>query len=257
MIPPEWLTGAAFVACVALATFIQNLTGFAFSLVLLGLVSVADLVPVADAANAATVLTLVNAASYFRLNRLQPGWQVMRPAMWPSLLGVAAGVALLGWLSGNAVTVLRGLLGLSIMAAAVLLMLQTRPRASLSGAGAFRAVGALSGLLGGLFSSSGPPLVFHMYRQPLPAAQVKQCLLLMFALNQVMRLVLVVGAGQFAAHAAWLSLAAVPVVYGVTWLQHHHMPEVDARLARRLVSALLLLAGGALLASALIGAGRA
>ncbi|MDY0745726.1 sulfite exporter TauE/SafE family protein [Paucibacter sp. R3-3] len=238
-----------FIACVALATCIQNLTGFAFSLVLLGLVALFDLVPVIDAANAATVLTLVNAASFFRMNRLQPEWRVIKPSLLPSLVGVAIGVALLAWLSGNAVQVLRGLLGLAIVGCAVLLMLDAKPRRSVSGAPAFAAVGLASGLMGGLFSSAGPPMVYHMYRQPLPRELVKQCLILMFAINQVLRLLLVLLSGHFSWKSALLSAGALPVVHGVGWLQHRYMPPVSAAAVRRVVCVLLLLSGGSLLLS--------
>lgn len=246
---PDGSLLALFIGCVALATAIQNLTGFAFALVLLGLVSVFDLVSVADAANAATVLTLVNAASYFRLHRLQPEWRVMRPAIVPSLVGVAAGVLLLAWLSGNAVQLLRGLLGVAILACAVALLVDAKPRATVSGPGAFRFIGALSGLLGGLFSSAGPPLVFHMYRQPMTRELVRQCLILMFAINQILRLVLVLGSGQVSWRSAWLSIAAVPAVYAVTWLQHRYPPAISAALSRRLVCGLLIFAGGSLVTS--------
>ena len=242
-------TYAGFIACVALATCIQNMTGFAFGLVLLGLVAMFKLVPIVDAANAATVLTLVNAVSFFRLHKLQPQWRVMKPSILPSLLGVAAGVALLAWLSGNAVQALRGLLGLAILACAFALIVDAKPRETVSGKPAFAFVGALSGLLGGLFSSAGPPLVYHMYRQPLPRDLVRQCLVLIFAINQVLRLTLVVVSGHFSWFSVLLSASAVPVVHGVGWLQHRYMPPISATLTRRVVSGLLLLAGGSLLFS--------
>ncbi len=44
-----------FMQCVALATYAQNLTGFAFSLILLGLVSVFHMASEHDVANAAMV----------------------------------------------------------------------------------------------------------------------------------------------------------------------------------------------------------
>ncbi|MFT3814347.1 MAG: sulfite exporter TauE/SafE family protein [Acidovorax sp.] len=249
MTPHDALTYAGFIACVALATGIQNLTGFAFGLVLLGLLAMFDLVPVVDAANAATVLTLVNAVSFFRLHKLQSEWRVVQPAILPSLVGVAAGVALLTWLSSNAVQWLRGLLGLAILACAIALMRDAKPRETVSGRPAFIFIGALSGLLGGLFSSAGPPMVYHMYRQPLPRDLVRQCLVLMFAINQVLRLTLVVASGHFSAYSALLSLSALPVVHGVGWLQKRYMPPLNPALLRRTVSALLLLAGMSLLAS--------
>ncbi|CAN5864361.1 TSUP family transporter [soil metagenome] len=244
-----WALYPAFIACVAVSTCIQNLTGFAFGLILLGLVSTFDLASVADAGNAATALTLVNAFAYFRVHKLQPGWRVVRPAMLPSLAGVAVGVLLLMWLSENAVHLLRGMLGLAILACAVALLIDAKPRTTLSAPGAFAFVGSLSGLMGGLFSSAGPPLVYHMYRQPLPRDLVRQCLILMFAVNQVLRLLLVLGSGRFTWHSVWLSLAAVPAVYVVTRLQHRYMPPIGMRLTKCISSGLLILAGGSLVTS--------
>jgi uncharacterized membrane protein YfcA len=246
-----WELYLLFVGCVAIATCIQNLTGFAFGLILLGLVSMLDLASVPDAANASTVLTLVNAASYFRWHRLRPEWRIVRPAIMPSLIGVGVGVALLTWLSGNAAQVLRGLLGFAILACAFGLLVESKPRSTLSSPAAFAAVGAMSGVMGGMFSSAGPPLVYHMYRQPTSREVIQQCLFLMFAINQVLRLVLVAGTGRFSLHSAILSAAAVPAVYVVTWLQHRYMPTVGIVTTRRVVSGLLILAGGSLLVSVL------
>lgn len=241
---------AAFVVCVALATFAQNLTGFAFGLILLGLTASFHVTSVADAANAAMVLTLVNAWVFFRSERSAPPWRLMRPALLGSGVGVAIGVLLLGWLSGSSVAWLRALLGLSIAACAVLLLLQARPRERLSGAPAFAGIGLLSGLLGGLFSSSGPPLVYHVHRQPLPREQVRRALLLVFACNALLRLLLIVPTGQFSGHALLLAACAVPVVYGVTRLQLRFPIAVPAATLRRIVAALLLASAASLLLSA-------
>lgn len=246
---PSWHVLLAFASCVALATFVQNLTGFAFGLVLLGLVSVLHLASVSDAANAATLLTLANAASYFRLNRLQPQWRVVQPAIVPSLVGVACGVTLLAWLSSNATQALRGLLGVAIVACAVLLLRSATPRETPSGRASMMAVGAVSGLMGGLFSSAGPPLVYHLYRQPLPREVIRQCLVLMFGVNQVLRLVLVVASGQFSARSALLGVTLLPVVHAVTWWQHRHPPPIGASTVRRVTAALLMLAGVSMVAS--------
>lgn len=241
---------AAFAVCVALATAAQNLTGFAFGLILLGLTASLHVASVSDAANAAMVLTLVNAWVSFRGHRVAPPWRLMRPTLLGSTLGVAAGVALLGWLSENAQAYLRGLLGLSIAACAVLLLLQASPRSRLSRPVTFAGVGVLSGLLGGLFSSSGPPLVYQMYREPLDRDLVRHALLLVFAFNAFVRLLFVVPSGQFSAHALLLAACAVPVVYAVTRLQLRHPVRLQAATLRRLVAALLLASGASLLVSA-------
>ena len=237
-------------ACVALATYAQNLTGFAFGLILLGLTASLHIAPVADAANAAMVLTLVNAWTYFRASREPPPWQLMRPTLGASLVGVAIGVALLGWLGGNAIAWLRALLGLSILGCAALLLLQGKPLTRLSGRLSFSVVGLLSGLLGGLFASSGPPLVYHLYRQPLPRELVRHGLLLVFAFNAAVRLALVLPTGQFSLHSLVLATCAIPVVYAATRLHHRHPVTLRPGLLKALVAGLLCASGGTLLVTA-------
>ncbi|QHJ01719.1 TSUP family transporter [Xylophilus rhododendri] len=237
-------------ACVALATYAQNLTGFAFGLILLGLSASLHIASVADAANAATVLTLVNAWTYFRAAEAPPPWRLMRTTLCASLVGVAAGVALLGWLSGNAIGYLRALLGLSILGCAALLLLQGEPLARVSGQRSFAVVGLLSGLLGGMFASSGPPLVYQMYRQPMPRELVRRGLLLVFAFNSAVRLALVLPTGQFSLHALVLAVCAIPVVYIVTRLHHRHPLALRPGLLKALVAVLLCASGATLLLSA-------
>ncbi|WP_348541038.1 sulfite exporter TauE/SafE family protein [Variovorax sp. TBS-050B] len=245
-----------FMACVALATYAQNLTGFAFSLILLGLVSVFHVASVTDTANAAMVLTLINAWTYFRARPGVVPWQLMKPALNGSTVGVLVGLMLLAWLSGGAVDWLRGLLGVSILACALLLVLQGRPLPAVSGRASFSIIGGLSGLLGGLFSSSGPPIVFHMYRQPLDRELVRRALLLMFAFNSLVRLVVVLSTGHFSWHSALLAGSAVPVVYGVTRL-HHRLPNrLSPRTLKWLVGGLLAAAGSTLVATAWVAIAR-
>jgi uncharacterized membrane protein YfcA len=240
----------AFMACVAVAAYAQNATGFAFGLILLGLVSVLDITSVQDAANAATVLTLVNAWTHFRNHPGQVPWRLMSPALAGGLAGVVGGVALLGWLSGNAIEYLRALLGVCILACAVMLAMQARPRASMSSRPTMAGVGMLSGLFGGLFASSGPPMVYLMYRQPLTHDRVRHALLLMFAFNALVRLVMVLPTGQFSGRSTLLSACAVPIVYGVTRFQQRHPAPFSTTQLRWLVGGLLTLAGATLVATA-------
>lgn len=241
----------AFALCVALATYVQNLTGFAFSLILLGLVGLLQLAQIHDAANAATVLTLVNAAVYFRQRGLRPEWRLMKPAMPGSWLGVALGVAALHWLSAHAVDGLRMLLGAAILVCAALLLRRGPALPQVSRPATFALIGTLSGLLGGLFSSAGPPLVYLMYRQPLARELVQQCLILMFALNALLRLALVLAGGDFSREALLLSAGAVPVVYAINTLQHRYPTRLEPRRIQLLVGLLLMLTGVLLLASGL------
>ena len=241
----------AFIVCVAVASYAQNLSGFAFSLILLGLLAVLRIVPIADAANAATLLGLFNAWSYVRLHRFKPPWKLLRPALVTSQIGVVAGLLLLGWLShGTGLEWLRGILGLCIVACAVLLVLQTRPLAEPSPPRALAVAGGLSGIMGGLFSASGPPLVYHMYRQPMDPLLIRACLVVIFASNSGVRLLLVLGAGQMSLRSVLLAACAAPVVYVVGRFNYRYPVKMSPRNLRRFVAVLLLVAGGSLLFSA-------
>ena len=241
---------AAFLAAAGIATATQNITGFAMVLVLLGLTGLFDLVPLHDAANAATVLSLVNAAVALRGHKHAVDWPLIRSTAVGTVVGVAAGVALLAWLSDNAVQVLRLLLGVVVIACAGIVLVRVEPLPRRSPATAFLATGVLSGILGGLFSASGPPLVYQFYRQPLKLDAVRDSLLALLAITSLLRLVMVVPAGQFSRQSLVLSALATPVVVAVAWWMRRHPPAWNRQVVLRIVCALLVLTGVGLIAPA-------
>ena len=87
-----------FLACVALATYAQTMTGFAFGLVLLGLSGVFQLASVSEVANVVSVLSLVNAVVTLARAKPQVNWRLMTPALVSSLAGVTVGVVALAWI---------------------------------------------------------------------------------------------------------------------------------------------------------------
>jgi uncharacterized membrane protein YfcA len=239
-----------FFAIVALASFCQNLTGFAFGLILVGLVGALSLMPIGEAANAATIMSIANGAVYMRTHPFKPDWTLLKPMLVSSFVGVLIGVGTLSLLSSHALAGLSLTLGVAIVACAMLLFAQKNPRKTMSGQPALYMAGFLSGLLGGLFATPGPPMVYHLYRQPLPAIVIRQCLVVMFVTSVTIRLGLVVYAGTFALTSLYLGLAAVPIVALVTWLHAKHPPRIPPYLVRWLVCVLMLAAGGSLIFSA-------
>ena len=151
-----WEYAQLFVV-VALASMCQNLTGFAFGLIFVGVAGALQLMPIADAANVACLLSLVNGAVYLRSHPFEPRWDVLQPLAITSLLGTLLGLALLHWLSGSALGVLRMILGAAIVLCAVVLLLQKAQRTAPSTWPSTWLAGGLAGVLGGLFSTSGRP----------------------------------------------------------------------------------------------------
>lgn len=241
---------AAFLLCVAIATSAQRMTGFALALILLGLTSVFDLAPLPDVANVATVLSLVNAIMVLRTAHKSLDWPMLRGTVWGSVVGVSAGVALLGWLDAGLVVVLRLLLGVVIIACAMVVLMRTKPLPRRSSNASFGGFGLLSGLLGGLFSASGPPLVYQFYRQPIGLDTVRDTLTGALAVSTLLRLLLVVPSGQFSARALMLCAFALPLTMTITWWFQRHPPGWSRAAVLKLVCGLLLVTGSGLVVPA-------
>lgn len=245
------LSHLLFIAFVALAVYAQNVTGFALALILLGLVGVTDLVPLPDAANAVTVLIIVNALMFFYRRRAARIERAILPAVAASLLGALAGMALLTYLAANAYEVLRMILGFSIVICALLLWRATAPLNEPSSAGYFTVIGSLSGVLGGMFSAAGPPLVYAVYRQPWPIERIQESLIFSFAAGAVLRLIVMGASGQFSDLAMTLTLEAIPVVLVVTAITATHSPPISKAALKNIVCALLICSGAGMLLSSI------
>jgi hypothetical protein len=243
-------THVLFLLFVAFAVYAQNLTGFALALILLGLIGVTNLVPLTDAVNAVTVLILVNACTFlYRRLPLQ-----LEKSLWPALvssfMGALVGIALLTWLAGTAYQLLRLLLGISIVACALLLWRAARPLEAVSPRRLFVFAGGVSGVLGGLFSAAGPPLVYLMYRQPWAIARIQESLIFFFGAGALLRLAIVIPTGHFSANAVLLAAEAIPVVFLVTSFAAGRPSPFSPAVVKRMVCLLLLVAGVGMMGSA-------
>lgn len=237
----------AFLLLIVLGSYIQTVTGFALGLIVMGS---ATLLQLASIEFTAVVINLVSFwnilfALWGRLHQIHRRVVVAAVVgMIPSLL---LGFWLLGYLSSSASHLLRQILGLFIVAAAVLLVLRPHPRPVALGWGWDGLMGALGGIFGGLFSTAGPPLVYHLYRQPYPIGVVKSTLLAIFGVTVVTRLTVVVSYSTVSALQWTTALLAVPLVYLATWLGHHYPPPLSEIQLRRFAFLLLALLGAMLL----------
>lgn len=236
--------------CVAFASYVQSLTGFAFGLIFLALVGMFDLIPIATAANAVTLILLSQTLIHFREFPVTPEWRVIQPAIWPSLIGVIGGLALLYWLGGSALFLLKIVLGVSVIGSAALLVIRFQPKTEIDTASSFAWTGLLAGLMGGMFSTAGPPLVYKLYRQPLSLPVIRQALLMMFGLGQLVRLATVLITGQFTPTSVVYAVLAIPLLFGVTWANRRHPLKLSSVAVSRVAAGLLLMAGASLIATA-------
>jgi uncharacterized membrane protein YfcA len=236
---PLW-THATFLVFVAGAVYAQAITGFALALILLGLIGATNLVPLPDAVNASTIIAFCTAWTFLYRRRALRVERVLIPTVVASAAGIVVGALLLTWLAGTAYQVLRLVLGASIVACALSLWRAAQPLPSLSSPAVYAITGGVSGLLAGMFSAPGPPLVYLLYRQPKPLAWIQQSLMVVFGLGTLLRLLIVVPSGQFSLLSLQLAAEAVPVVFVVTFYTARRAPPLSPKLLRSLVCALLI-----------------
>ena len=236
-------THVIFIIFVAGAVYAQAITGFALALILLGLIGATNLVPLPDAVNATTIIGFSTAWTFLyrrRALRIEP---VIVPILVTSAPGIVVGALLLGWLAGTAYEVLRLVLGASIIACALSLWWAVRPLPSMSSPAVYALTGGIAGLMAGMFSASGPPLVYLLYRQPMPLAWIQQSLMVIFGLGTVLRLLVVLPTGQFSLLSLQLALEALPVVFFVTSYVARHASPLSPKLLKGLICALLIGSG--------------
>ena len=228
-----------FIAGAALGSYVQTMTGFALGIVVTGVVTLSGTVPIADTADALSIIGVINA-------------MVVLPKMgkhtdWPSLLrimlaltpGMIAGVVLLDTLSSQHSTLLRLLAGVVVLMGGATLLLQPQPVEKPSGPLSTGMLGAIAGVMSGLFSLPGPPMVYHYYRQPLSLETVRATLITIFAILSIFRLIAVqvqTGISMVSVHMALLS---IPVVIVCSWLGVRFPPRLSDIVTRRVAFSIL------------------
>lgn len=248
-----------FLILTGVAAYAQTLTGFAFGLITMGGVALAGLLSLTDAAVIVSVLTFTNATQMLMKGWRDVAWREFRLVMLAGVPLLVVGYVLLEWLAGTRADLLRLTLGLVIIVSSLQLALKPEPLSQKSRDWTFLFFGALAGVMGGMFSTAGPPLVYHFYRQPLPLVTIRETLVTVFALNAVFRMSLVAFSGNLPSGSVWTGLLAIPVVMGATHAARRWPPPISPATMRRIVFVLLFLSGVSLGAPAvthLLGAYR-
>ena len=241
----------AFWLIACLAAWMQTLTGFALGLILMGGVGLLGLMPLPEAAVVTSILVVTNGAIV-----LWRGWRevdgaALRLYLAGTLPTLIIGYALLHYLAGTALWLLQLLLGLVIVGSSIQLGLRPRPQEHRSPPASFIAFGAAGGIMGGLFSTAGPPIIYHIYRQPIAQTAIRSTLVAIFVLNQTFRLGLVVATDGIALPTLAAAAGAIPAVALGTLAARRWPPPLTPARMRQLAVGLLFCSGAALVGPAL------
>lgn len=241
---PDLLT---FVLLATLGSFVQALSGFALGLIVLGSVTLLQLAPISFTAAVISMISLVNGGWVLARHPRAIEWRSVNWTILGLLPAVGVGLALLARLDTQLPELLRHLLGLMILIAGVVLMLRPHPHAESSGPVSTLLSGVAGGLLGGLFSTAGPPVVFHLYRQPWSLTSIRSTLLTIFVLSTLVRIAWQSLRGEL--HWPMIEVAlycTLPVLLAAQW-GARLAPRVATTRMRRFAFALLALTGVGLL----------
>jgi uncharacterized membrane protein YfcA len=238
----DMLTILVFCCAVVLGSYVQAATGFAMGLVVLAIVAGSRSVDIVTITVVISLLALLNVAFALRGQTAHVErrcWLLLCAGQLPAIW---VGLTLLEILAQGAVRLLELILGAFVIAGSLSMLLRPEAQRQLSPAWAWVAGGAAGGVLGGLFSASGPVMGWFAYRQPLAAEAVRATLLACFAVTTTTRTALVAVDGGLT-RDVWAFVAlAVPLVLLGTWAGRRFRPQSDAGL-RRSAFVLLLLIG--------------
>ncbi len=242
---------AGFLAAAFVGSYVQAVAGFAMGMIIVAVVGGLRLMDVPTLAAVISLLTILNVVLALR-GRLH---EVHRHLFLWLALGQAPaiflGLHLMQWLDGNTRWLLEVCLGLFITVGGLSMMLRPHPWPHVSGRFATFLTGISGGLVGGMFSASGPVLGWFGYSQPLALAVIRSTLLACFVLTTSTRTVLVGIDGGLTREVLGYALVGLPVVALGTWLGNNFPPPVSENAIKRAAFVLLLGMGLWMLGSAL------
>ncbi|QGG79410.1 TSUP family transporter [Litorivicinus lipolyticus] len=220
-------------------SYVQTLSGFALGMLVMGFATGFGLAPIAFTAMLVSASAFLNSALGLQRHWRQIPW---RSALWLLALQspmMVAGVYALNVLSGDSVAWLEILMGTIFMLTAATSVMTPPRNARTSGPGVMALTGALSGFLGGLFSTGGPPLVFTLYRQPWSLPVVRACLFLMFSVSSIVRLAVVGVNGDWSVELGYAIAIALPAIAAGAFAARRWSPALSDTNFRRAAYALL------------------
>ena len=244
---------AVLLGVIAVGTYFQTVTGFGLAMIVIGLASSMGLTSVPFIATVVSLVSLVNTAVALPCHMHHIDWRLTNTTLLGIVPSSVIGVILLNYLNTQATSVLEFLLGAVIVYSGVSFALNPRQRKDESPLRSFFGVGFIAGLCGGLFGIPGPPVIFHLYRQPLELMAIRNMLLLMFASTAFTRTLYEAITVGLPKETLTVSAMAIPVVAIMTLFAQRFPPPFSAKSMRRLTFITLVIIGLGLMVGSFSG----
>ena len=232
-----------FLAAVFLGSYIQAVTGFAMGMIIVAIVGGARLLDIPTLAATISLLTILNVILAIWGNLQHIHRKMFLYLVLGQIPGVYLGFYLMAWLDTYYLALLELALGLFVTLGSVAMVVQPQPIAKMSGPTSTWIAGFSGGIVGGLFSASGPVLGWFAYRQPATMQVIKATLLACFVMTTATRTVFVGWTGGLTTtvftYVAW----GIPVVLLGAFMGRVLPPRLAEQQMKRAIFSLLLLLG--------------
>jgi uncharacterized membrane protein YfcA len=233
---PDWTTFLGACLVLAAAQMVYVLFGFGAGMIAVG--SLAVFMP--DVRDVIVLMLLINLPAELTVvlgSRRHVSWR----GVLLVCIGIAIGVPLGTWiLRLGQPTFILDLLGAFLLLVGLAFLLLPRRRAIGWPGWAAPPVGFLSGILGGMFGTGGPPLILYYQLSGLPKTAFRGQLMAIFLLVTVVRVPSYAVAGLITGPRLLAGLAAMPAVLLGAWLGHRLHVRVSEPVFQRLVSVALV-----------------
>ncbi|MGB0941445.1 MAG: TSUP family transporter [Marinomonas sp.] len=228
----------------AVGSYVQASTGFAFGLIVISSISALGLAPIEVTAFVVSLLSLMNSMIGLQGGQWRKAnFKAILYFSIPCLPATFVGIWLLAFLGENQLNILKIILGVTIVGSSLVMMLQTNLAKKGSSIPVFLLGGLSSGLIGGLFSTFGPPLTYIMYRQPDTLRTIRTTLLLVFAITSIMRLSFVMATQEVSMQTYLLSAIGFPAVVLAALAARYYPIPISVDTMRRCAYGILLASG--------------
>ena len=233
----------AFLLIVFIGSYVQAVAGFAMAMIIVAVAGGLELMSVPTLAAVVSLLTILNVSIALAGSLRHVRVDMLKWLALGQVPAISLGFQLMQWLDGNTQWVLELCLGLFITAGGLSMYLRPHPWERVSAPWQTFGVGVCGGLVGGMFSASGPVLGWFGYNQPLSVAVIRATLLAAFAMTTVSRTIFVGLEGGLTQVVLTYAALGLPVVALGTWLGRVFAPPVSEQVLRRFAYGVLLTMG--------------
>lgn len=232
-----------FLSAVLVGSYIQAVVGFALAMVMMAIGGATGTITLPVLTAASSIIAFVQVVFALKgqssfVHRSIFSWMIAG-----QIPAIGIGVWFLTVLDRDAQWFLQMLLGIFIIVGSSSMMIRPYPRHKVSTQRACLIAGIGGGLIGGMFSASGPIIGWFAYRQPLDLVVIRATMLAFFAVATFLRTTIVAVQGGITSEVLWLSVTSLPFVLIGVWLGRTFPPPVSDTLLKRGVFFVLLLMG--------------